>query len=81
MLPKGNWSTAQVARSPWSIRLMTTAGRSRTSPKKNGEMAERFNALPWKGSVRVNVPRVQIPLSPRVRKECICFSFVSEQVN
>ncbi len=29
-------------------------------------MAERLNALPWKGSIRVTVSGVRIPLSPLV---------------
>ncbi len=39
-----------------------------------GEMAERLNALPWKGSIRESVSGVRIPLSPqtsetRMRRE------------
>ena len=31
----------------------------------NGEVAERLNALPWKGSIRESVSRVRIPPSPQ----------------
>ena len=39
-------------------------------------MPERSNGLPWKGSVRVTVPRVRIPLSPQKkqnRESGFCF--------
>ena len=34
---------------------------------KNGEMPERSNGLPWKGSISERVSRVRIPLSPQAK--------------